>query len=346
MPIFHFIPPEMIPIRSIIALYLFMSFLLTAYMVLHMYYVDNKANDKKRGIARVKRLVAEGRFRQTPLYSFAEIATKKTLGTVRLSYFPIDSKERKKCAIICPGGGYAHCVTVAEGYTIAARMNELGYPAFVLEYRTGLNCSKAAPMHDLARAVRYITENSEMLQVDPTDYALIGFSAGGNLAGIYGSEQYGYRYYKTAKPGALILGYPWTNVNHWMDHPYWNLWEGLMGVYFSERCNLFMFRTGMTRENRESLCVQNWITGTYPPTYMYAGGEDVLVRASAHTDVLEKKLREFHVPYQYEKFFSVPHGIGLGMGTEAEGWLDKAVEFWQAAIRSGEENKEAFEQKE
>ena len=65
---------------------------------------------------------------------------------------------------------------------------------------------------------------------------------------------------------------------------------------------------------------------------MYAGGNDVLVLSHSHTDVLEAALKEKHVPYKYEKFFALPHGIGLGIHTSAEDWLTNALEFWNDHI--------------
>lgn len=314
--------------RELLCMYLLLSFALTVFMMAKMYIVDHRANDRKRGQKRREALSASGRWRQMPLYSMEEIAGNKKLGSVRLTVFPNDDGVRRKYAIVLPGGGYAHTLTEGEGYPVAARLNELGYTAFVLEYRTGLSCAPHAPMQDLARTVTYVTEHADALNVDPDDYLLVGFSAGGNLAGIYGSEQYGWKHYGTKKPGALALGYPWTNINHWMQHPYWNIWDGLIGIWFSERGNFFMFGIHPTREEKESLCVQNWITEGYPPTYMFSGDDDILVRAGAHTDVMAEALKEHEVPYMYQKFFQVPHGIGLGAGTSAAGWLDEAVSYW------------------
>jgi hypothetical protein len=31
-------------------------------------------------------------------------------------------------------------------------------------------------------------------------------------------------------------------------------------------------------------------------------------------------------------FQGLPHGFGLGIGTAAEGWMDHAVQFWEAHI--------------
>lgn len=317
---------------EVFIIYLVLSFLLTCFMITKMYWVDHKANNKKYGLARRTQLIQTGRWRQLPLYPMDEIAKDKNLGEVRFTIFPNDDGVRRKYAIILPGGGYAHTITVPEGYCIAAKMNELGYTAFVLEYRTGFACRPYAPMHDLYRLVQYITEHAEELNVLPEDYTLIGFSAGGNLAGIYGTEEYGWKKYGTLRPGALILGYPWTNINHWFEHPYWNIWEGLLGIWMQERGNLFMFRGHQTRELRDSVCVQYWIRPGYPPVYMFTGDDDILVKAGAHTDVMAQALKANGIPYIYQKFFGVPHGVGLAVGTNAEGWLEEAVAFWEKSV--------------
>ena len=316
-------------VSDFIVIYLILSFILTCYSAVYMYVVKYKANAVKYGKQRISELISQGRFKQIPLYSMEEISKRKSLGEARLCIFPNDTGEKRKYVIVCPGGGYAHCVTNEEGYPIAAKLNEMGYTAFVLEYRTGFQCSPYAPMEDLAQAVRYIEAHQEELNVDPRDYAICGFSAGGNLAGVFGGREYGYEKYQVRKPGALLMGYPWTNVNHWLDHPYWNIWKGLIGIWLSERGILYMFGHHANRKNREALCVQNYITPDYPPTYMMAGSNDILVPASHHAEVLNQALKREKVPHVYEQFWHLPHGIGLAVGTRAEGWLENAVAFWE-----------------
>lgn len=321
-------------IRDFLIIYLILSFALTCYSAIYMYVVKYKANAVKLGKQRIQELIAQGRFKQIPLYSMEEISGKKSLGEVRLSIFPNDTGEKRKYVIVCPGGGYAHCVTGEEGYPIAAKLNEMGYTAFVLEYRTRFHCSAYAPMQDLAQAVRYIEAHREELNVLPENYAICGFSAGGNLAGVFGGHEHGYEKYQVRKPGALLLGYPWTNVNHWLDHPYWNIWKGLIGIWLSERGILYMFGRHANRKNRESLCVQNYITPDYPPTYIMAGSNDILVPASHHAEVLNQALRKQKVKHLYEQYWHLPHGIGLAVGTRAEGWLENAVTFWEESTMS------------
>ena len=319
---------------QILEVYLILSFLLTVFSVVRMYVIDAFACNKKKGLQRMELLRSQGRFSQYPIYTMEEIAEKKKRGAVRLSVFLNDTGKRSRCVIVCPGGGYAHLCTTKEGYPVAAKLNEMGYTAFVLEYRAGLDCSSHAPMHDLAAAVRFPSARAAQFNVDMDGYAVVGFSAGGNLAGIFGGKAWGYEKYNAPKPGCLIMGYPWTNVNHWMKHPYWNIWVALMGIWLSERGNIYMFgpKGHFNKKKRDSLCVQKWITPDYPPVYMFGSGNDVLVPTAAHLDVLAKALKENGVPYKYDKFFGLPHGVGLGYHTNAEGWLDTAVQFWEEEV--------------
>ena len=325
---------------NFIVIYLVLSLVLTCYSVIRMYVVKHRCNGVKYGTKRILELSEQGHFRQLPVYSLDEIRQDKDLGTVRLSVFPNDTGERTKYILILPGGGYAHCVTREEGYPIAAKFNEMGYTAFVLEYRTGFHCTPYAPMQDVARAIAHIEEHQDEYNVDTKDYALCGFSAGGNLAGVYASHNHGYETYHTAKPAAIMLGYPWTNMQHWLDHPYWNIWKGIMGIWLSERGFIYMFgHSSGNREKRESLCVQKQVTDDYPATYLFSGGRDVLVPASHHAEVLVEALEEHHVNYRYRRYFSLPHGIGLGLGTKAEGWMKEAVDFWEQAVEEKNQTK-------
>ena len=323
-----------VSLQQFFFIYLLLTFLLTCFSIARMYLMRDRAGNRKKGAQRIKELAQAGRFRQIPLYDFAEQQADKNKQVVKLSVFPAENGERRRYAVICPGGGYAHLVTKIEGFPIAAKLNEMGYTAFVLEYRTGRRCTYHAPMHDLAAAIRYIDAHADEFSVQRDDYAIIGFSAGGNLAGIMGSQDMGYAHYGLPKPGVLIMGYPWTNINHWFAHPYWNLWAGLMGIWLSERGNFYLFGPGgnFKQKNRDSVCLQKRVTPDFPPTYMFAGGNDVLVPAGAHTDVMAAELKKHGVPYLYEKFFAVPHGVGLGEHTAAEGWLENAAAFWEEQI--------------
>lgn len=319
-------------IRTLIIAYLILTFIFTVYSIARMYYIEHKSNNVKAGRARVKELQAAGSFLQFPVYSMEEMAQDKHKRDVRLMFFPADNPKSKRFAMVLPGGGYAHLCTKQEGYPVAAHLNKIGVNAFVLEYSAGRDCEPFSPMADLGIALRFISDNLDKFNVTMDGYALIGFSAGGNLAGIFASHKFGYMDYHLPKPGAVILGYPWTCVNDWLHHPYWNIWIGLLGIWLTNRGSFYMFGLRHIRKGRQMLDVQKYIGQDYPPTFMYSGSWDVLVPSSRHADVFDAALKANGIHHVYEKYFGVPHGIGLGVRTKAEGWLDRAVEFWESVI--------------
>lgn len=65
-----------------------------------------------------------------------------------------------------------------------------------------------------------------------------------------------------------------------------------------------------------------------PPTFIVVSRNDPIASAStmkARADAMQA----VGVDVEYQEFQSVGHGFGLGTGTEAEGWVDDAVAFWE-----------------
>ena len=102
----------------------------------------------------------------------------------QLVCFPAEGSDR--CAIICPGGAYLTKSMQSEGLEIAQFLNRAGISAFVLWYRS---YPYRAPLMylDAQRAVRYVRHNAAAYGIDPGKIALMGFSAGGNLAAVEAS---------------------------------------------------------------------------------------------------------------------------------------------------------------
>ena len=80
----------------------------------------------------------------------------------------------------------------------------MGYNAFALIYRPGAQTA----CEDLSRAIDFIFEHADELQVDTDGYSLWGGSAGGRMAdwvGTYGTENFGEKAYP--HPAAVIVNY-------------------------------------------------------------------------------------------------------------------------------------------
>ena len=170
------------------------------------------ASGKAEGIARYEALQEAGVQTDYPLYSPQEAEAEPAKGAANLYYFPCDGGKKTKFVLVCPGGAYTSCEVEGEGLSTAAQLNELGYTAFVLEYRVGENGGNYAAVDDVAAALRTIVQRAEEFNIDPEGYALCGYSAGGNLVGLFGSAALGYSNYAgIEKPAALLMGYPWCN---------------------------------------------------------------------------------------------------------------------------------------
>lgn len=105
-----------------------------------------------------------------------------------LQFFPAPkAKNTGAAVIICPGGGYHILALDLEGTEVAEWFNSIGVNAVVLKYRvpTGkLNPKWESPLMDAQRAVRLVRHHAKEWQIDPSRVGIMGFSAGGNLAGL------------------------------------------------------------------------------------------------------------------------------------------------------------------
>lgn len=70
------------------------------------------------------------------------------------------------------------------------------------------------------------------------------------------------------------------------------------------------------------------VLGTEPPTYACVGTNDWIASYSTMERRIEQ-IKRNGTDADIEVFEGLPHGFGLGTGTVAEGWLDRAVEFWE-----------------
>ena len=69
------------------------------------------------------------------------------------------------------------------------------------------------------------------------------------------------------------------------------------------------------------------VTGDEPPTYACVGTRDGIASWRAMSERIER-IRANGTPAEIEVFDGLAHGFGLGTGTVAEGWLERAAAFW------------------
>ncbi|MBR1603068.1 MAG: alpha/beta hydrolase [Synergistaceae bacterium] len=69
------------------------------------------------------------------------------------------------------------------------------------------------------------------------------------------------------------------------------------------------------------------VTGREPPTYNCVGTNDGIANYRTMQNRINK-IKANGTDAMIEIFKGLSHGFGLGEGTVAEGWLDRAVDFW------------------
>lgn len=109
-----------------------------------------------------------------------------------------------KFAICSAGGGMIYVGSMHDSFPHALEISKKGYNAFALIYRAGYETGP----EDLARAIAFIFEHADELEVDTSDYSLWGGSAGARIAdwvGTNGTAFYGERSYP--RLAAVIMQY-------------------------------------------------------------------------------------------------------------------------------------------
>lgn len=244
------------------------------------------------------------------VYSEQETAQNSDKDKVELYYFP--AKEAgAKYAIVLGGNIVFTSGELREGVATAAQLHEMGYAVFVLRYRIWMDMGDNAPMDDLGAAVKYITDHAEEFGVQTEDYAIFGFSSGGQIAALFGDREIGYSRYDVPKPGALILNYAILDLS-------------IMKPLYHYLYDIGNFKWTYYWSN-----VLDVVSKDYPPIYIWRGENDTNLGSMDQYREFEAILEELGVSYEMTVYANAPHAIGTGAGTDAEGWLQKAAAFWE-----------------
>lgn len=257
-----------------------------------------------------------------PLYTPEEIAQDPTRADAELYYFPAQ-QPGTKYALLLSGNMLERSAKVDECCSAVSQLHEMGYAAFILRYRIGHELKDNANYDDLVRAVAFITENAGDLGVQAEDYALVGFSSGGQLCGMFGTERMGYTNYGLPEPGALLLAYPILNYVYGKPIMFY-IYDGANpgdhlapGDYFY------------------NIEVPAEVTASFPPTFHWFGRDDSTLKGlfpSQQSLKLDEALEQCGVMHKLVVYDHAPHGSGNGAGTDAAGWLYDAAAFWEAAV--------------
>ena len=205
---------------------------------------------------------------------------------------------KRPSIVVCPGGGYSFC-SQREAEVIAVQYIAKGYNAFVLNY----SCAPyrfPSQILEVAATVDLIHKNSDEWNCDLSKVVIIGFSAGGHLAGHY-STSYNCEevreYFPDSYPvNASILCYPVISAKKEIAHI--GSFQNLTGIYKSE----------LPPDDTLKFSLEKRVTKDTPPTYIWHTAEDTCVPVY-NSLVYANALASNGIPFELHIFPFGYHGL-------------------------------------
>lgn len=224
--------------------------------------------------------------------------------------------------ILCPGGGY-EWLSPREARPVADAFAARGWTAWVLSYTVAAPgvVPGDRPLHQLARAVAQVRRLQPELPV-----VVCGFSAGGHVAASLavhwqdtrGLETPG----RTARPDAVVLGYPVITAGEWAHHP---SLEALLGREPQGAARADWMRQA------QYFSLEKHVTPETPPVFLWHTAADELVPVQ-NSLLFAQALAEKQVPFELHIYPKGVHGLSLATPEveepEKQRWADAHVAEW------------------
>ena len=223
--------------------------------------------------------------------------------------------------LMTPGGGYKWVVMDKEGYECAGRFAAAGVTVYVASYRLpadGWAAGPAAPLQDAQRALRVVRSMAR----DPKRVGVMGFSAGGHVAGCL-SLMWDRPVYApadavdglSARPDLSLLMYPVATMHAAFAHA--GSREQLLGA-----------RPTPDQERRWSL--EDNARPDAAPTFLLHAGDDASVPVENSLRLYDA-LRAAKVATEMHLFEEGGHGFGLRFttGKPVAVWPELVLGWWK-----------------
>lgn len=223
--------------------------------------------------------------------------------------------------LVIPGGGYGRVCSDREGEPVAKAFFERGVNAFVLNYRVAPN-RYPAPLIDAALAMKHIRDNKDKYNINPERIFVVGFSAGGHLAGLISTK---WRVAETllslpedsCRPDGTIYGYAVVSAYH---QPHCASFSNLTGMQYDE----------LNDGCRDELSIELNVNDKTPPAFIFHTAEDEIVNPLGSL-VLSMRYLSAKIPFTLHIYPYGPHGISLSNEITAvgnDGWVQPLAESW------------------
>lgn len=217
--------------------------------------------------------------------------------------------------LVIAGGGYAHIERGTESTPASLWLQSQGVTAFELVYRLpGEHWPAVAPLQDGQRAMRVIRASAQVFGLDTGHIGVLGFSAGGHLAGMTAATPGVARYQPvdeadklSSRPDFAGLIYPVLTFMPPFDHTHAR--RSIVGDHPSA-------------EQSAAFSVDHLATALMPPTFLAQAQDDPIAPVD-NSLLMFGALRRLGVPAEMHIFAAGKHGWGMGKP-------DSLVHAWPA----------------
>ena len=204
----------------------------------------------------------------------------------------------KACVVICPGGAYVNKAADHEGVQIANWLNSIG-----------------------KRAIKLARYYADKYGYDKDKIGILGFSAGGHLAGSVGTFKGDFGLgnideidKESDRPDFMVLCYP---VISFVDHSH-------MGSFYNLSENKDI-------KTAKELSIELNVDSDTPPTFIWHTSGDLGVPVENSLN-MALAMSRYNIPFEIHTYKDGPHGVGLAHEYKHTAvWVD-ACKNWLEAM--------------
>ena len=236
------------------------------------------------------------------------------------AFIPYPKKIEKSIAIIILHGGGWRTGDRSQHYPLAQRLAKLGYICFTPQYRLSTEALYPAAVLDIKTAIQWVRLNTKNFNIDSNKIAVLGFSAGGELAAFMGA---------TNGMSMFDDKYSTTNTSSWVQavididgilsfvHP-----ESGEGDD-SKRTSAATYWFGYPKKDNPELWKQaSALThvGKHSPPYLFLNSS--VARMHAGREDFIKELNKYGTYSETHEFEGAPHSFCL-----FDPWFEPTVKY-------------------
>lgn len=205
--------------------------------------------------------------------------------------------KKRPAMLVCAGGGYRG-VSAREQEPVIVKFLAQGYNVFSLDYSV-MPVGYPSQVLEAAMAMAFIRENADEFFVRTDKVGIIGFSAGGHLAGSIGTlykdevvKDYLGEKASLCRPDAMVLCYPVVVAGQYAH-------KGSINVLSHEDLEVV-----------KKISLDNNVDAETPPTFLWHTGTDGAVPVE-NSLIFAKKLRDNGVKFELHVFEDGDHGLSV-----------------------------------